>query len=662
MTNFDRVVGLMGASVVAIACASPAMAQTRTYSIPAQSAAGGVAALARQSDQQVLISARDAKGKKTREVRGEMTIEQAFAKLLAGSGLTAKRTGAGAWAVVQGGNGGGARLQQAEKVVPSAQPPQAVATSTASGAVVDARTGAALKGAIVELIGTGQRASTGDLGEFRFPGKTGKFNVWVSYLGYPPLEHSVELVNGVPVGRIVLSDGGENGEIVVYGSRSARAQALNQERTSENSRTVVSADLLGRFDGTTISESLRRQPGVAFQPNPQTGDGANIIVRGLSPEFNTVTVNGLRLAVGNGTDRSPSLNNILTESISKVTINKTLLPSQDGSGTGGLVEIETKGPLDQSRRHLSLSVDRAMSGMNFVGEFNVSGTASAKFGAQENFGLSASVQYRKRNVRRIEYRIIERVAGQYLPLAEDGTPIFSPYSIDPRKKFPFEDGVDELYPVGVYNNYNSADISDLSIGLSGQWKIGKHTDLRLDFTRAEQRRDTFNRTATFGQLVDYTPMSIDELGGEVRGALVWQDLLAPDLAGGLVYSQQSYSLERDQKDRTQTVGLRGLTELGHFKFDYTAGFARASASNPNSLLLGLSPVDYFIPVDPALIAPEALNNTRNGRIVSIYAPRSGSAYPLPMLNQVGFDYFNDSALYYANSATLYGRSTGGNDR
>lgn len=90
----------IGVSVAAMAVGSPAMAQARQYNISAQNAAGGVAALARQADQQILISGRDARGKMTQEVRGSYTIDQAIDKLLGGSGLTARKTRSGSWSIV----------------------------------------------------------------------------------------------------------------------------------------------------------------------------------------------------------------------------------------------------------------------------------------------------------------------------------------------------------------------------------------------------------------------------------------------------------------------------------------------------------------------------------------------------------------------------------
>ena len=224
-------------------------------------------------------------------------------------------------------------------------------TGTVTGKVTDARTGANLKGAKITIEETGQWTSTNDLGEFRFVNvPTGSATLTVSYLGYAGQSTSVAVYGEGTSQNFALRGGSEIEEIVVFGQRSARALALNQERVAQNVSSVLSADQLGQFSGTTISESLRRAPGISFRRDPFSGDGDNIIIRGLEPDLNVVQLNGVELPEGTGIGRSASLNNILTESVGKITVNKTLLPSHDSSGTGGLVEIETLSPLDRESR------------------------------------------------------------------------------------------------------------------------------------------------------------------------------------------------------------------------------------------------------------------------------------------------------------------------
>jgi outer membrane receptor protein involved in Fe transport len=94
--------GALFGSVAAIAVmgADAAWAQAKIFNIPTQPASSGVAALARQGDVQVLISAEDARGRRTNAVVGSYTVQQALGVLLADTGLRARSTGQETYIVV----------------------------------------------------------------------------------------------------------------------------------------------------------------------------------------------------------------------------------------------------------------------------------------------------------------------------------------------------------------------------------------------------------------------------------------------------------------------------------------------------------------------------------------------------------------------------------
>ncbi len=92
--------GAAAVSAVMISGPVQAQAQVKTFNVPAQPAATGVAALARQADVQILISAADARGRSVREVRGVYSVAEALERLLAGSGLVARSTGPLTWVVL----------------------------------------------------------------------------------------------------------------------------------------------------------------------------------------------------------------------------------------------------------------------------------------------------------------------------------------------------------------------------------------------------------------------------------------------------------------------------------------------------------------------------------------------------------------------------------
>ncbi|WP_286772713.1 TonB-dependent receptor plug domain-containing protein, partial [Sphingomonas sp. 66-10] len=120
---------LASASVVAVVSTAPAAAQVKSFNLEAQPAGAGVAAFARQANVQVLISDRDAKGRRTNALKGTMSVEVGLVRLLAGSGLHFRRNDTGTFVVTAEDSrstsgtaaAGGAIAQQAP--VPGSQMP-----------------------------------------------------------------------------------------------------------------------------------------------------------------------------------------------------------------------------------------------------------------------------------------------------------------------------------------------------------------------------------------------------------------------------------------------------------------------------------------------------------------------------------------------------------
>ncbi len=537
-------------------------------------------------------------------------------------------------------------------------------TSIVTGKVTDARTGANLKGAKVTIEETGQWTSTNDLGEFRLVNvPTGSATLTVSYLGYAGQSAVVGIRGEGTSQNFALRGGSEIEEIVVFGQRSARALALNQERTAANFTTVLSADQLGRFEGTTIAESLRRAPGIAFVQDDRSSDGTNIIVRGLAPDFNMVTLNGLRLPVGDGEGRSPALNNLLTEAVSKVTISKTLLPSQDSSGTGGLVEIETKRPLDRGRRFAAVNVQTGRTSKDFREDAMVSATVAGTFGERSNFGMSLSAQKRQNDITSIRYTSFDRgsllndnIAFEYLPLSNDGSTIASISQIDPRTPFPFEAQAELIYPNSVESRYTRSDVENSSVTFSAQWRPKPHTDLNFDYTFAKVDKEEFLRAVTFGSATVYEPLSIDELGGEIRGASVWEDAFAgfglPGALGGVILR---HTLEKNESE-TSLLSLHGSTTISKWSLHYSVGHTVGELSRPIEGRMNVRPtIGFFGFVDvlPEWLLPEATSNTVEGRMVSAFPALNGQrGFILPLLNETGFAFFNDGSNYALESLDL----------
>jgi outer membrane receptor protein involved in Fe transport len=88
-----------GCAVAAIA--TPSVAQSRSFNVPAQSISSAVSTLGRQAGIQILLPGRAAKGVRANAVSGKMSVDEALDMMLRGTGLSARRTSAQTYTIVK---------------------------------------------------------------------------------------------------------------------------------------------------------------------------------------------------------------------------------------------------------------------------------------------------------------------------------------------------------------------------------------------------------------------------------------------------------------------------------------------------------------------------------------------------------------------------------
>ncbi|MBY8826597.1 TonB-dependent receptor [Hephaestia mangrovi] len=98
--GMTRDILMASSAIVCVASAAPAEAQTKSFDIPAMTAQDAVRTLGHQADIQIIAARNVTQGKRTNAVHGDMTVDEALARLFAGTGLTAQKTGAQTYTVV----------------------------------------------------------------------------------------------------------------------------------------------------------------------------------------------------------------------------------------------------------------------------------------------------------------------------------------------------------------------------------------------------------------------------------------------------------------------------------------------------------------------------------------------------------------------------------
>jgi len=212
-----------------------------------------------------------------------------------------------------------------------------------SGKVLDADDKMPLPGAMLQLEGMNKYTISDYNGRYEFLNvQEGSYTVKVTYIGYATGTTTVSVTQGGnAVHNFALATSGTQlNEVVIGDILKGQAKALNQQKHNKNIGNVISSDQVGRFPDANIGDALKRVPGVTMQ-NDQ-GEARNIIIRGLAPSLNSVTLNGDRIPSAEGDNRNVQMDLIPSDMISTIEVNKTLTSDMDADAIGGSVNLVTR--------------------------------------------------------------------------------------------------------------------------------------------------------------------------------------------------------------------------------------------------------------------------------------------------------------------------------
>lgn len=190
----------------------------------------------------------------------------------------------------------------------------------------------------------------------------GTHEIIVSYIGFKPQSKRVTVSEGkTEVVDFNLTAGIDIEEVVVNGALQGQSKALNQQKNNMNISNIISSDQVTRFPDANIGDALKRIPGINVQYDQGEARFGNI--RGTSPEYNSVTINGDRIPSAEAESRAIQLDLIPSDMIQTVEVNKVVTPDMDADAIGGSVNLVTKN--SPYKQRLSGTVG---SGYNFLSE------------------------------------------------------------------------------------------------------------------------------------------------------------------------------------------------------------------------------------------------------------------------------------------------------
>lgn len=253
-----------------------------------------------------------------------------------------------------------------------------------------------IQGAEISVKELGQSTVSRRDGSFRFANlPEGEYTLVVKYLGAPTVEVPVIISGGKIVQKdIALLAAGKNIEnVTVYGQRTGQANAINLQRVADSIKSIVSADAIGQFPDQNAAEALQRLPGLSIERDQ--GEGRFVGIRGIDPNLNNVTINGVNVPSPESGVRSVALDVIPSELIQGLEVSKSVTSDMDADAIGGSIEVKSLSAFDRQGTSASVNVQASQNQLRDETSPKISGSVTNVF--DDVFGVAAALSYASRD-------------------------------------------------------------------------------------------------------------------------------------------------------------------------------------------------------------------------------------------------------------------------
>lgn len=363
---------------------------------------------------------------------------------------------------------------------------QETAAASLEGVVVD-EDGLAVRGATITLRDTQTNASQVALSDSQ-----GRFSETALVAG-----RTYEVTARGPEGKrtepqTVTVSAGSNPElrlayevgIVVTGSFAGSLERSldTKRRAATISDAVVAADI-GKLPAANVAEALQRVPGVTIVR--EAGEGQFISVRGLGPNFQVVTLNGMPLAYNENirnsgqSGRQFRLRVLPADLIDGIVVTKAPTADMVEGGIGSNADIRYIQPLE---RDSFVGINVAGNYVERADAFAPEGSLSAAWRNQDRtFGAFAGVSYSEREVQ------FERLRYGWTDAEIDGLgTVRSPGDIQPYLE------QEERQRISAVAGLEWQPVPDVTLSLGGLYSV-------------------FNNAVTERRLTYYIPSELERL-------------------------------------------------------------------------------------------------------------------------------------------------------
>ncbi|MEP0177045.1 MAG: TonB-dependent receptor [Paraglaciecola sp.] len=268
----------------------------------------------------------------------------------------------------------------------------AVAAGNIQGVIIDSSKTSYFEGAQIQIKELGLGTVSRRDGSFRFNNvNEGDYTLVITYLGAPKQEMAITIIDGEIIQpEVILDTNGESLEqVIVYGQRAGKASALNQQRVADSIKSIVSADAIGQFPDQNAAEALQRLPGLSIERDQ--GEGRFVGIRGIDPNLNNVTINGLNVPSPEGGVRSVALDVIPSELIQALEVSKSVTSDMDADAIGGSIEVKSLSAFDKKGTTASVTVQASQNQLRDETSPRVSGSVTTML--SDKVGIAAALSY-----------------------------------------------------------------------------------------------------------------------------------------------------------------------------------------------------------------------------------------------------------------------------
>lgn len=320
-------------------------------------------------------------------------------------------------------------------------------------------------------------------------------------------------------------------------------RALDVKRKADSiSDAVVAADI-GKLPAVNVAEALQRVPGVTI--TREQGEGQFISVRGLGPNFQAVTFDGMPLAYNENirnsgqSGRQFRLQVLPAALIDSIVVIKTPTADLVENGIGSTVDIRLLDPLD---RGSFLAVSAYGGYEQRTDRVNPNGSVAAGWrNADETFGVLAGVSYTRRETQ------FDRLRNGWsnATIAGLGT-VRVPGDVQPYLEL--------------------EDRERLSAVAGVQWRPAPNLEFDVDALYSRFTNETYERRLTY-----YIPSQLSRL--DLSTAVVEEGrLVAGTIRGARI---RNYGEYLDQKHENLQINATARLDLAGWKIEPRFSFARA---------------------------------------------------------------------------------------